>query len=415
MRVVIVSQYFPPDGPGRLADELSQSLAERGHSVRVLTTFPHYDKGKAGPDFRQRAYWVETRGQVIVRRVPIYSHHSVNPLARIANYASFAWSVRLAKSFVKGADVVYVHGTPATAVQPAYAWRKSMGIPFVYCVQDIWPESVTRSGFLLRPLTVIAERLLGAWLSRVYSRAAAVVVIAPSARQLLKERGAPPERTHIVYNWARESPPHIEAVRDRRAARGLCLLYAGNLGAFQNLETVLMAVAQVPDLKDFRLEIAGTGVREARLRELVDELALGDRVSFLGRLESDDLSQAYARSDFQLVTLRDLKIFSGTIPSKFQAGLARGIPMITTVIGDVSRLVREHGLGFVAFPEDAGSLAGAFRRAYETTTDERESFRLRAKNFSDAYLSRERAVDKIERVLVSAIGQPMKNSPREGM
>ena len=400
MRVGILSQYFPPDGPGRFADELSQSLAARGHSVRVLTTFPHYTHGKTDPAFRQRAHSVEPRGEVTVRRVPIYARHSRNPLGRIANYASFIWSAGLAKSFLKDADVIYVHGTPATVVQPAHAWQKSMGIPFVYCVQDIWPESVTGSGMLPGPLARTAESLISRWLSRVYSRAAAIVVIAPHARQLLRERGVPLERIHVVYNWARETVPG-KVIAERPTA-GLRLLYAGNLGAFQDLETLLRAVAQVSDLGDLRLDIAGAGVREASLRELVEQLGLRDTVRFLGRLDAEDLAQAYADSDFQLVTLRNLKIFSGTIPSKFQGGLAHGVPMITTVIGDVTRLVEEHGLGFTAVPEDVESLASAIRRAYATSSQEREALRSRARAFCEEYLTREHAVDRIEKILTAA-------------
>lgn len=400
MKVGILSQYFPPDSPGRFADELSQSLAARGHSVRVLTTFPHYDHGKTDPDFRQRAHSVEMRGAVAVRRVPIYSRHSRNPLGRIANYASFTWSAGLAKSFLKGADVIYVHGTPATVAQPAHALERSRGIPFVYCVQDIWPESVTGSDMLPRPLARTAESMITSWLSRVYSRAAAVIVIAPHARQLLQERGVPPERIHVVYNWARETPG--SAIVERPAAPGLRLLYAGNLGAFQDVETILRAVAQVSDLGDLRLDIAGAGVREASLRELAEQLGLQDRVTFLGRLGSPELARAYADSDFQFVTLRNLKIFAGTIPSKFQGGLAHGVPMITTVIGDVTRLVDEHGLGFTAVPEDVGSLAAAIRRAYETSSEERGALRSRARAFYEEHLTKENAVDKIEKILAAA-------------
>lgn len=400
MRIAILSQYFPPDGPGRFADELSQELALRGHSVRVLTTFPHYDAGKSPLRGRQSVCSTEMRGAVAVRRVPIYARHSRNPLGRAANYLSFAWSATLERSFVKDADVVYVHGTPATVVQPAYAWAGSLGVPFVYCVQDIWPESVTGSGFLPPAVMAVAERIISRWLRRVYARAAAVIVIAPSAGKLLAERGAPADRVHLVYNWANEAGGG-RAVENCLRGRGLRLLYAGNLGVFQDLETVLRAVARVSGLQDIRLDIAGGGSEEQRLRSLVEELGLQSRVRLLGRMASDDLAEAYERSDFQLVTLRDLEIFSSTIPSKFQAGLARGVPLITTVAGDISRLVRDHGLGFTAIPGDPDALAEAFRQACETTADERAAFRLNAKGFYDAHLTKDRAAAEIETILTS--------------
>lgn len=399
MKIAIISQYFPPDKPGRIADELSQELARRGHSVRVLTAFPHYDTGKVPPEFRQKLRHVESRGPVRVRRVPIFASHSRNAVGRIANYLSFPWSARFAASFVKDADVIYVHGTPATAAHVGYLWSKKFGIPYLYHVQDIWPESVTGSGFLPAPVADIADRVITRWLRKVYASASAVVAIAPSAQTLFVDRGAREDRVHLVYNWARDSERSGSAPRTNNP--GLTLLYAGNLGALQDLETVVRAAARLSDLEDFRLLIAGAGVQEARLKELTVELGMQERIEFLGKVHPDEIAGVYERADFQIVSLKKLSIFAGTIPSKFQAGLAHEVPVITTVAGDVSRLVEENRLGMAAEPEDIDSLAEAFRRAYATTPEERKAFRDRARDFYNAHLTKERAVTSIETILDS--------------
>lgn len=399
MRIAIVSQYFPPDKPGRIADELSQELANRGHSVRIVTAFPHYDGGKLAPGFRQSWRHFESRGPVKVRRMPIFASHSRNALGRIANYLSFPMAARFAGSFIKDADVIYVHGTPATAAHAALVWSKRFGIPYLYHVQDIWPESVTGSGFLPPRVGGVADRVISHWLRKVYATADAVVAIAPSAQQLFVERGARPHRVHLVYNWAREA---AALVREPAVTRpGLTLLYAGNLGAMQDLETVLDAVARLSDLDGVRFRIAGSGVREQRLKELASALGLRDRVQFLGQLGPEEIAAEYALSDFQIVSLKDLDVFRSTIPSKFQAGLAHRVPMITTVQGDVSDLVTQHGLGFVARPQHVDSLEKAFRQAYATTDDEREQLRERASTFYDQHLTKQRAVDKIEEILTT--------------
>ncbi|MDQ0644575.1 glycosyltransferase family 4 protein [Microbacterium murale] len=399
MKIAIVSQYFPPDKPGRIADELSQELARRGHSVRVLTAFPHYDTGKVPREYRQQLRHVESRGPVRVRRVPIFASHSRNAIGRIANYLSFPLSARFASSFVKDADVIYVHGTPATAAHVAYLWSKKFGIPYLYHVQDIWPESVTGSGFLPGPVGNFADRAISRWLRTVYASAAAVVAIAPSAQKLFVERGASADRVHLVYNWARDSKRTASAPHKTRS--GLVLLYAGNLGALQDLETVLKATARLKDLEDVRLLVAGAGVLDTRLKELANELGLQDRVEFLGKVPPDDIVDIYEQADFQVVPLKNLDIFAGTIPSKFQAGLAHQVPVITTVPGDVSRLVVENRLGMAAEPENVESLADAFRLAYATTSEERQAFRERAREFYDAYLTKERAVTSIETILAA--------------
>lgn len=395
-----MSQYFPPDKPGRIVDELSRELVQRGHSVRVVTTYPHYDTGRIPKGIRQKWRHTEQWGAVRVRRVPIFASHSRNAVARIMNYASFAWSARMAESFVKDADVVYVHGTPATSAHPAHVWSKRLGLPFAFHVQDIWPESVTGSGFLPRRATAIVDDLLRRWLRKVYASAAAVIAIAPSAQELFVERGARADRVHLVYNWARDVAQRAAAPQAEHRP-GLTLLYAGNLGALQDLETVIRSVHQCRGLEGIRLSVAGFGVLEHRLKDLVAELGAEGVVEFLGRLTPDEVAEEYGRADFQIIPLRRLDIFGGTVPSKFQAGLAHALPVITTVHGDVSRLVEDNGLGFTAAPEDVDSLAGAIRAAYATSADERRALRVRARQFYDANLTKASAVSQIEYILES--------------
>jgi glycosyltransferase involved in cell wall biosynthesis len=398
MRIVIVSQYFPPDKPGRIVDELSAELARRGHSVRVLTTFPHYRTGRTEAGYRQRWRHIEEYGQVSVRRVPIYASHSRNALGRIANYLSFAWSSRLATSFVAGADAVYVHGTPASAAYGPRIWSRSLGIPFLYHVQDIWPESVTGSGFLPGAIAALADRLISKWLRKVYSAAGAVVAIAPGARDLLVQRGAAASRVHLVYNWARDVSRLPDPEEGERPS-GLTLLYAGNLGVLQDLETVLRAVGRTTDLEDLRLLVAGAGVMEDHLKNLCLELGIQRSVNFLGQLAPDRVSEFYTSSDFQIVPLKRLEIFAHTIPSKFQAGLSHGLPVITTVTGDLTRLVAENGLGFTAGPEDVESLAEAIRAAHATTRRERQELRDNAQIFYETNFTKAHAIDRIEQIL----------------
>jgi glycosyltransferase involved in cell wall biosynthesis len=403
MKVVILTQYFPPDPPGWIPHDIATALSSRGHDVKVLTSFPHYTAGRIEEGYQQKFNHVENHGQIQVRRVPIIPSHSSNPIGRIANYLSFAFSARLAKGFVRDADVIYVNGAPAIAADPARVWAKTLGIPYVYHVQDIWPESVTGSGLLPNPVLKITEKIINSWLGKVYSSAAAVNTIAPTAQKLLIERGVPREKSHLVFNWSNDAAGIVRTSRGRSSSGGrLTLVYAGNLGKLQDLETVIRAANRLGDLEGFRLLIAGSGVIEQSLKQLVNDLEANHYIEFLGRLDQDQVAALYASVDFQVVPLKNLDIFAGTIPSKFQSGLAHGLPLITTVKGDVTRLVKEHGLGFSALPENIDALAAAFREAYETSEEERQKLSQQARAFYETHLSRENAIDRIEAILRTA-------------
>jgi len=125
-------------------------------------------------------------------------------------------------------------------------------------------------------------------------------------------------------------------------------------------------------------------------------------VEFKERIAPDRLGLLYDESDFQVVSLKDLEIFKGTIPSKFQASLAFGVPVITTVRGDMAAMVEEQQLGFVAQPENIESLEATFRDAYALPGPARREMAQRAKDFYVSSLSATRGIDEIERILSAA-------------
>lgn len=400
MRIAVVTQYYPPD-PQWIPASLARGLLERGHEVRVLTTFPHYESGRVSHGFKQRWHHVRDEEGLLVRRVPIVASHSRNPVSRIANYLSFVWSTRRARSFVADCDVVYVYATPMTVAAAPLAWARALGLPYVLHVQDVWPESVTRSGFLKGPINRLAEWGLSRWLTRVYAQASRVIVIAPRMASMLIERGVEGSKVGVVLNWCDGEPPVI-ARSTGTTSDGLSLVYAGNLGRMQEVHRIVEAVASLAHLPGLVLRIAGSGVEEPRLRDLASALEPG-RIEFLGRLRPAEVPQLLEQADYQLVTLRNLPIFEGTLPSKFTNGLALGIPTLTNVPGDVSEIVSSGGMGIVALPDSTRSLAEAIEAAYRTSPQERQVMAQNARDYYDHHMSRANGVAQIESALAEAV------------
>lgn len=401
MRILIVSQYYRPEG-AHVVNELAETLAERGHDVVVLTGFPNYPEGRLFAGYRQSWRSVERDGDVTVRRVPLVTSHSSNPVGRVLNYLSFALTTLTASGLARRADVVYVYATQMTAALAPAIWRALGGPPYVLHVQDLWPESITESGMLPRAVSQAVDRSLSGWLRWTYRRAAATVAIAPTMLRTLRSRGVPRDRGHVVFNWGRriaEAAP--SAAGTASGDTRLDVMYAGTLGDLQDLDTAIRAAHLASDLEDFTLHIVGGGLAEQRLRRLADELGARN-VRFHGVVPADRMAAMYERSHFQLVPLRDVEIFRGTIPSKFQASLSLGIPVVTTVAGDLSEIVRANGLGFAAEPEDPRSLADVFREAYAAPAEQRADFSRRALEYYEKTMTRETSTTRIEQILVEA-------------
>ena len=289
-----------------------------------------------------------------------------------------------------------------TAAVAPHFWRITRRTPYVLHVQDLWPESITDSSLIKSSVVGrVVSGILSPWLSAVYKHSSAVIAIAPTMRNMLASREVDENRLHTVFNWAEDSDDPTTPTSLIRPAGGMCVTYAGNLGDLQDLETVLEAARLVLDLVGFRIILVGTGVAEIGLRQQAAEKSLTN-VEFRGRVAPTEMHLIYAESDFQLVTLKDIPIFRGTIPSKLQGSLAKGVPIITTVAGDVTVMVEDEGVGLTAPPENPVALAKAFRAAYLMSADDRTELGRRARALYLRSMSAQAGVDAIETILAEA-------------
>lgn len=399
MKIAIVTQYYAPEAI-RIPDTLARRLVSLGHEVRVITGYPNYPDGRLFKGYRQRWHHVEISGGVQVRRVPLYISHSYNPVARFANYFTFGWSAALVRNWVRSADVVYVYATQMTPAIGPSLWWTMFRTPYVLHIQDLWPESVTGSSMVNGgSAKQVIDALLRPWLRYLYQTASATIAIAPSMARMLVERGVPEDRVHTVLNWS--ATEAVASSLDNHGGKNhVSIVYAGNLGDHQDLDTVIAAANAVKEHSDVRITIVGSGVAERRLRALASSLDAYN-VTFMGRVPSEEMGKIHAESDFQIVSLRDLRIFDGTIPSKLQASLFHGIPVITSVGGDVKNLVQSNGLGFACDPESVDQLARAFVQAAALDPHERALMGEAARKYYDQSMSIDSGVAEIESILRS--------------
>lgn len=402
MRVLIVSQYYTPEN-AYLVPSLAKALSRRGHDVRVLTGYPNYPHGRLFDGYRQS--WRDRRyiDGIDVLRVPLFIDHSQSALRRALNYLTFGISSSTAGAFARNADVVYVYATQMTAALGPWLWRRTGSAPFVLHIQDLWPDSITGSSLVSgNSVSRLVEKLLGAWLRSVYRDASAVIGIAPTMLRTLQDRGVTASKTHLIFNWAAE--PGSDKSRTTLPPLGKSapteVLYAGNVGDLQDLDIAVRAASAVRK-SGVRLTIVGDGIARSRVQSLATDLGASN-VTFRDSIPRRQMSTLYSEFDFALVTLRDLPAFRGTIPSKFQAALAHGLPVITNVQGDLRVLVEDRCLGFTAEPSDLASLEAAFRAATRADSIQRSVMAEAARDTYCELFSESAAVGAIEAVLKAA-------------
>jgi colanic acid biosynthesis glycosyl transferase WcaI len=402
------SHWYDPEGHGAAGPgTIARALRDRGHDVHVVTGFPNYPTGIVFPGYKVRPYHREVLEGVTVHRSAIYASHNTGAVRRAANYLSFACSGAInGVTRLPPVDVAFVYSTPATTAIPGMVLRALRGVPYVVQIQDMWPQTVTSSGFVKGAGVGRTERVLHRFCDAVYQKASTIAVTSPGMRGLVEMRGIDPKKIEYVPNWADEKcfvPTTVTPalVDEFGPFRPFTAMYAGNFGELQALHNLIEAASLLRDDKDIGFVLVGGGVTEDRLRSRVAELGL-DNVRFVPSQPFSRMSDVLALGGVQLISLKDVPMMRSTLPSKIQANMAAGRPIIGAVAGDAASVITMSGAGFVSGPEDPVALADAVKKMARLSESERQAMGVRARSFYLEHYSEQVVGDHISRLLTAA-------------
>lgn len=400
MRVLLLSQWFDPE-PTFKGLTFAQELARRGHQVEVLTGFPNYPGGKLYPGYRVHLWQRESVNGISILRVPLYPSHDQSALGRVLNYCSFAVSASVGCLFVRRPDIIYAYHPPATIGLPALVAKTIYRAPLVYDIQDLWPDTVAATG-MVRSAWILG--LLSRWCRFVYRKADRLVVLSPGFKRALSQRGVPEDRIEVIYNWCNESTIAADSQPRRASAERIFkVLFAGTMGLAQALDSVLEAARIcASSLPHARFVFVGGGVDRDRLERKSQEMALTN-VQFLPRMPMREMGRVLSDADVLLVHLKNDPLFGITIPSKTQAYLAAGKPVLMAVSGDAAALIQRSGGGIACKPEDPQGIADALAELAASDSSRLSEMAESGRSFYVRELSLRAGADRFERVFDSLV------------
>ncbi len=341
---------------------MAQALHERGHDVTVLTGLPQYPNGVRYPGYSLRPWQHDKLGAVPVLRMAGYAYHGRSVLRRCANFAAFALAAVLARPLLKRPQVIYVWHPPLSIGVAGWLLARLMRVPFVYDVQDIWPDVIVAAGLLQNRRAIRALEALERF---VYRRATSILAPNDRARAVLIAKGASPERMFVTPHWvdgelARQgTPAERAAARESHGWRDrFVVLFAGNMGIAQDLPNVVKAAALLTDSR-ILLVFAGEGTARRDLEHLASDTGVADRTVFLGWRPHEQIPALMAAADALLVHLSDSSVFEAVVPTKTVAYLAAGRPIVMAARGAAADLVESTETGVVVAPGEPARLAAA--------------------------------------------------------
>ncbi|MCR4509788.1 glycosyltransferase family 4 protein [Pseudomonas sp. 32.2.56] len=363
MRILVLSQYFWPEN--FIINDIVQTLSEQGHDVVVATGKPNYPDGEIYEGYSAGGILYERyQNNIDVVRVPLWPRGRGGSINLILNYLSFVvsglcylpWMLRGRKF-----DAILVFApSPITQAIPAILLKWLKKAKLVLWVQDLWPESLSATGFIKNPYLL---NVVGCVVRSIYYFCDKLLVQSQAfVEPMLKYT----RRDKIFYypNSMRvsEGKADIAIPQDLSGLleKYFCVVFAGNLGTAQALDTVIQAAELLRDDAEIRLVLVGSGSRLSWLKSQRQELGLSNLV-LPGRFPLEAMPAIFERSSALLVSLNDEEIFAQTIPSKIQAYLAAGRPIVASINGEGARVVLEAGAGFVSAAEKVAPLVENIR------------------------------------------------------
>jgi colanic acid biosynthesis glycosyl transferase WcaI len=393
---LVLTQYYRPV-PNFVSADVAALLRRYG-TVTVVTAHPSYPRGQFYPGTR---WWRPERrveDGVVVWRLPMIPDQSRSVFRRTVSYLSFLLAALVWAPFVGGRPrVVWVYQTPFTTAMAALWFKLVWRSRLVYTCADLWPESfsaaeVTHSGGLMRVLFAYRR-----WSNRW---ADAIICATRGTLERFAAEGVPPSRLHHVPVWVDGADAPCGGAAEDAAGNGTrSIVYAGNIGAAQQLDTLIRAAAALNGSEPgLTFDLYGTGNAEAALRDLAVQLGAGN-VRFHGRVPPETAFEASRRALAQIVSLRASPLFRMTVPSKLAFCFAASAPVLYGLEGEAAEITADSGGGVPFNPGCPESLAAAIRDLLAKSPEERRRMRAALRAYFEQRFSRETLLARYEEIL----------------
>jgi glycosyltransferase involved in cell wall biosynthesis len=171
-------------------------------------------------------------------------------------------------------------------------------------------------------------------------------------------------------------------------------LFAGNIGQAQGVDVIVEAACLLKDYDDIQFVVMGDGSARQGMLDEVNQRNLVN-LHLPGKFPVESMPGFMQQAEVLLVTLSDREIFAATVPSKVQAYMAVGRPIIASLNGEGARLVEEAGAGLSAPAEDACALADTILKLYQMPEGQRDEMGSNGRDYYQRHFNHEDLIDRL--------------------
>ena len=364
MRVLIFSQYYPPEvgATQNRLEYFANSLARAGHEVTVVSEVPNHPSGIIAEAFRRVLWKIHKEHGVRVIRVWVKTGPRKTFLVRLGFYLTYALNGTLAAFLLTGRrhDVVFASSPPLTVGLPALAYSRIRRVPMMLDVRDLWPILAVEIGEMSNPRVIALARRLELTL---YRHAARVSVVTKGFAEYMKQQGYPEDRLVLLPNGTvpevfHPRAPDVELQRRLGLEGKFVIGFYGNHGIAQGLDHVIDAAALLRDDSRVHFLFVGEGPMKTTLLQQSQYLNLLN-VTFHPQVPQSGVLRYISLAGAVIVPLKNLEILKTFVPSKLFDFMACAKPVLLQVDGEARQILEEAGGGIFVPPGDSRALADA--------------------------------------------------------
>lgn len=406
MNILVVTQFFKPET--FIINDLVLEMEKFGHNVTVLTGKPNYPEGDIYPGYRISGVQRESYGQnVEIIRVPLLPRRRGGALNLILNYLSFMVSgTILAPWFLRNRkfDVILVFAvSPITAALPAVILKFFKRAKLFVWVLDLWPQSLVVTGYVTNKflLSIVEVFVWG-----IYKLADLVLIPSKAFVDPIRKIYSKVNLCYYPNSFRKMDPLLLTKTLpnhlDKILTDNFCVVFAGNLGVAQSIETIVSAAHILRDISKLKFVFVGAGSRLAWLEQEKKRLDL-DNIECVGRFDISFMPVIYLKSKVVLLTLKSDEILQYTLPWKIQSYLAAGKPVIGAIDGEGARVITEAQCGFVGPAEDAHALAENIKKVMAMDRKSLEELGKNGMKYFENHFEMESQVQRLLQIFTSQV------------
>lgn len=379
--------------------ELAHELTARRHRVTVLTTFPKYNLTESSKKQIEKYPTNAEEDGIRVIRIKTLPIHNVNHIIRGIGQIFLPFLFFRSARSAGPQDVSVVYSPPLTLGLAAYLIKKMKGTPFLFNVQDLFPQNAIDLSALKQPMLIKFFR----WMENfIYRKTDYISVHSSGNKDYLLSRRIKSDRVSVIHNWVDLDEYKIDGipnpVREKDEFKGkFIVIFGGVMGYAQDLETVVDSANILKDHKQIIFLLLGDGAEKKSLMKKSQSLGLTN-IKFLPFVSKEEYPFWVHAADVGLVTLkRSMK--TPVVPSKILGFMAAGKPILASLNSesDGIRIVEEGQCGINVPAGDPRTMAEAILKLL-ADEEERRRMGQRGRLYAEKNFSRAACVTQYEEI-----------------